>query len=115
MTMLDKIRELCAKKGISLAQLEKDLGFSNKSIFAWKDSNPSVNKVKAVADYFGVTVDYLVSDETNYEAKEELLERAFADNPEMRMLFKVTEKCSPAELQTAIRLIQALRGDYRDQ
>ena len=116
MTILDRVKELCAQRDISLAQLEKDLGFSNKSLFAWKDSNPSVNKVKAVADYFGVTVDYLLTDEKELDAKEELLERAFADNPDMRILFKVSEKCSPAEIKTAIRLIQALRGEteYQD-
>ena len=72
---------------------------------------PSIDRVKKVADYFGVTVDYLISDRKQLDEKEELLERAFADNPDMRILFKVTEKCSPAEIQTAIRLIKALRGE----
>ena len=109
--MLEKIKSLCAKNGMSVSQLEQILGLSNKAIYRWDTSKPSIDRVKAVADYFGVTVDYLLSDEKQLDEKEELLERAFADNPDMRILFKVTEKCSPSEIKTAIRLIQALRGE----
>lgn len=113
--MLEKIKGLCAENGMSISQLEQILGLSNKAIYRWDTSKPSIDRVKAVADYFGVTVDYLLSDEKQLDEKEELLERAFADNPDMRILFKVSEKCSPAEIKTAIRLIQALRGeDYED-
>ena len=87
--MLDKIKELCREKGISISQLEQSLGFGNKAIYKWDEQTPGIDRVKKVADYFGVTVDYLISNEMNYEAKEELLERAFSDNPDMRILFKV--------------------------
>ena len=112
--MFEKIKELCNERGISVLQLEKEVGLAH-GVHRWDTNKPSIDKVKLVADYFGVTVDYLLSDETNYDLKEELLERAFADNPDMRILFKVSEKCSPAEIKTAIRLIQALRGEeYED-
>ena len=109
--MLEKIKELCKEKGMSISQLEQSLGFGNKAIYKWDEQTPGIDRVKKVADYFGVTVDYLISDEKVYDEKQELLERAFADNPDMKILFKVTEKCSPAEIQTAIRLIKALRGE----
>lgn len=112
---VEKIKQLCEIKGISINTLESESGIGRGNIGRWEKYTPGVDKVKAVADYFGVTVDYLLTDEKELDAREEILEKAFSDNPEMRMLFKVTEKCSPAELQTAIRLIQALRGDYRDQ
>ena len=112
--MLDKIKALCKEKGVSVSQLEQELGFGNKAIYKWDEQTPGIDRVKKVADYFGVTVDYLIADEKSFDEREELLERAFSDNPDMRMLFKVTEKCSPAEIQTAIRLIQALRGEYKD-
>lgn len=56
----DRIKELCTQKGISIYRLEKDLGFSSCSICKWKTSSPSVDKVQKVADYFGVTVNYLL-------------------------------------------------------
>ena len=113
---IEKIRRLCEEKGTSLYALEVESGIGRNNIRRWEKYNPSVDKVKAVADYLGVTVDYLLSDEEEeLDAKDELLEKAFAANPDMRILFKVSEKCSPAEIKTAIRLIQALRGeDYED-
>ncbi len=59
--MLEKIKQLCAKKGISIYRLEKDLGFSAASISKWESSSPSVDKVQKVASYFGTTVDELLA------------------------------------------------------
>lgn len=107
----EKIKDLCKQKGVSINTLETESGIGRNNIARWERYTPGVDKVKAVADYLGVTVDYLLSDDSYEIEKEDILEKAFADNPDMRMLFKVTEKCSPAEIQTAIRLIQALRGE----
>ena len=61
--MFDKIKRLCKAHGISIARLEKELGFGNATIQGWgKGSSPTVDKLKAVADYFRVTVDYLLED-----------------------------------------------------
>lgn len=61
--MFNKIKQLCVKKGISIARLEKELGFGNATIQGWgKGSKPTVDKLKAVADYFSVTVDYLLKE-----------------------------------------------------
>ena len=112
---IEKIRHLCAERGISIYGLEVATGIGRNNIRRWEEYNPSVDKVKAVADYFGVTVDYLLNEDAEPEEKDELLEKAFGDRPDMRILFKVTEKCSPAELKTVIRLAKALRGeDYED-
>ena len=59
----EKIAELCAEKGISIYKLEKDLGFSGCSICKWKKSTPTVDKLKNVADYFGVSIEYFINGE----------------------------------------------------
>lgn len=59
--MYSKIKALCKANRISVSKLEVDLNFSRGSICKWGVNNPSIDKVKAVADYFGVTVDYLLS------------------------------------------------------
>lgn len=61
--MVEKICMLCNEKKISIGKLENILGFGNGTIWKWKKSSPSVEKLKAVADYFGVTIDYLLEDE----------------------------------------------------
>lgn len=52
---------MCQKRGISISRLEKELGFGNATIRGWVSSSPTVERLKAVADYFGVTVDDLIS------------------------------------------------------
>lgn len=57
-----RIRELCKERGTNFKQLEIALGFGNGAISRWGDSPPAVTKVKAVADFFGVTVDELLTE-----------------------------------------------------
>lgn len=59
-----KIQKICDSKGLTVSGLEKDLGFSNSTIRKWKNSSPSIENLKKVADYFGITVDELISEET---------------------------------------------------
>ena len=56
-----KIKRLCYERCISIAALERECGLGNGLIATWRDgANPRVDKVKAVADFFGVTVDELL-------------------------------------------------------
>lgn len=52
---------LCKGKGISISKLEKEIGLGNGTVGRWEKSSPSVENVKKVADYFEVSVDYLIS------------------------------------------------------
>ena len=52
---------LCKGKGISISKLEKETGLGNGTVGRWEKSSPSVENVKKVADYFEVSVDYLIS------------------------------------------------------
>lgn len=62
------IKSLCRKAGTSLAALERELHIGNGTIRKWDASSPSVSRAKAVADYFGVTVDELLRE--NREVKQ---------------------------------------------
>lgn len=60
--MLEEIKSLCAERGISICELEKACGLGTRTVYRWgKTSSPSIDKVKKVADYLGVSVDSLVS------------------------------------------------------
>jgi transcriptional regulator with XRE-family HTH domain len=55
-----RIKQLCDERGISIKKLESMLGFGASSIQKWKDStSPSIDKVKRVATFFNVSIDYL--------------------------------------------------------
>lgn len=58
--MVKNICELCKEKKISLAELERQCGLAPRTVYRWDANIPSIEKVKKVADYFGVTVDDLI-------------------------------------------------------
>lgn len=67
--LVKNIRRLCQEHDISIKKLEETLGIGNGIIARWETSAPSVTRVKAVADFFGVTVDELLTDhDTDEEA-----------------------------------------------
>ena len=58
--IVNQITQQCVKKGITIAKLERETGISNGTIGKWGRSSPTVEKLEKVADYFGVSLDYLV-------------------------------------------------------
>lgn len=61
MNVKDRIRTLAKSKGMSLPNLEAELGFGNGTIVKWDKSAPNVNKLIKVAEYLDVSLDYLVT------------------------------------------------------
>ena len=59
--IFSNISMLCKQRGISVAKLERECGLGNATIRGWETSSPNVENLKRVADYFGVSVDNLIS------------------------------------------------------
>lgn len=57
--MFERVKELCAERGININQLETKLGFSIGTIGHWRESVPKADKLLAVADELGVSASYL--------------------------------------------------------
>lgn len=55
------IKKLCKNQGISVNKLETDLGFGTGYVSKLGKSTPNVKKIKSIADYFNVSVDYLMT------------------------------------------------------
>ena len=59
--LYQRIKGLCAERGISINKLESDLGVGYSSIQKWRNtSSPSMDKIAKIATYFNVSVDYLM-------------------------------------------------------
>lgn len=58
--------ELCANKGISPSAAAIEIGIRKSNVTYWKSNrnNPSDATLQKIADYFGVTVEYLKGEET---------------------------------------------------
>lgn len=61
MNIKERIQSLCKKSGITSKSLEEHLGFGKGYISKIDKAAPNLSKIKPIADYFGVTVDYLMT------------------------------------------------------
>lgn len=58
--LFDRIKQLSSSKGVSLKKIATDLGFGENTIYKWKTQSPKGEYLDKVADYFDVSVDYLL-------------------------------------------------------
>lgn len=60
----DRLKELCDGKGISTYKACTDVGLNRAAVAKWKGgSTPNGDTVLKLAEYFGVSVDYLLGKE----------------------------------------------------
>ena len=57
------VKRLCEQNGITVKDLEKQIGLSNGSISKWSSSSPKIENAEKVANYFSVPIEYLNGDE----------------------------------------------------
>lgn len=109
--MYDLIKELCKSKAINTVKLESELGFANGTINKWDTSQPSAGRLKAVADYFGVSMEYLMTGEEKQPTPEgELSELAIKIGKLVDMLPDQSRQSLLVQIQ-ALVLAQSVLDD----
>ncbi len=65
MDFYSRFEQLCNDRGVTPTQAARDNGISQPAVAMWKkrNSTPQANTVQKLADYFGVSVDYLLNGE----------------------------------------------------
>lgn len=61
MALLDNIKLLCKKRGISQRKMEQDIGISNGASSKWGTSCPSGDVLQKLSSYFNVSINYLMT------------------------------------------------------
>lgn len=61
--LYERVQRLCDNRKITIAALERECGLGNATVKKWGVSTPSGDRLTKVADYFGVSVDYLLGRE----------------------------------------------------
>ena len=60
----DRLKRLCDERGISAYKACTDIGLNRAAVAKWKNGSiPSGTTAAKLADYFGVTTDYLLGKE----------------------------------------------------
>lgn len=119
MDFYERLENLRKSKKISQGDLEKELGFSNGSISKWKKSQPTFDRLKKLADYFGVSVEYLQEGNKNsdkvyyYNDETAAIAQEIFENKELRLLFDASRNADPEDLLAVRDMVLALKRKER--
>lgn len=64
MGLYENVKNAAKEKGYSINRLEKELGFSRSYILKFKTITPSAEKIQKIADFLGVSSEYLMTGDT---------------------------------------------------
>lgn len=86
--LLDTVKSLCQSKKVTIAQLERAVKVGNGSIRKWNRAYPSADRLVKVADYFGVSTDFLLGRESFSSKSRAIAEDVDKLPPEKQDLIK---------------------------
>lgn len=81
LTLFERISYLAKKRDKSIKEVAEELGLSRNAIYQWKTSSPKADTLQKVAEYFDVSVDYLLGREEKTSLSEKYGVFAFDGEP----------------------------------
>jgi transcriptional regulator with XRE-family HTH domain len=109
---------LCKNKGVSPTRAALEIGLSKSHPTAWKKRGitPNSDTLKKVANYFGVSVDYLLGDDQKEKAAIDMVDDGLKEyldelrnRPEQRMLFSVTKNATKAQIEAIVKMVEEMQ------
>lgn len=102
--------KICASKGVSPSKVMADLGFSSSVFSEWSDSTvPRNSTVRKIADYFGVSVDFLLSAD---DEKKPPAEAEGEMPPYMVSVLKAADSVPADKREDFLRTVEAIARMY---
>lgn len=118
MGIYERIKEVSAEKGYSINKLEKELGLPRSSISKYNRNVPSMDKIKLIADFLGVSIDYLMNgkESEGYYLNEESAKIAqeIFDDPNLRALFSAARGVKPEQMKLAEQMLRQFKETNPD-
>lgn len=115
--MYEIFEKLLKTTGLKAADVVRGTGLPSSLFSEWKrgKSNPKADKLQLIADFFGVSLEYLMTGEEKeggetYYLNDETREIAqeIFENPDLRSLFDMSRKMPPERLKAHIEFIEKL-------
>ncbi len=120
----DNYCKLCKDKGLSPTGAGVEMGLSRGTVSAWRNKErlPQASQLQKIAEYFDVTVDYLLVNTKTGEREQapeiaqqtvELEEylNELKNREDMRILFSLAKNATKEEVMQAVKIIEALKND----
>ena len=121
-TLYENIRELCEEKGIKGGKMCVDLGLSKSlmtDLKAGRKKGISAETAQKIADYFGVSMERVMSGKAKEPADGELVNsdaeltaylEELRNRPEMRMLFHTFAGATKEQIEAIVKAWEAMQG-----
>lgn len=111
MNTYERIKGLCERHGIGVTVLEAELGFSRGSIGKMKNGGTtSTRRLRKIAEYFGVSLDYLESGGTEAPQDASTISLDVLLKPGVRELLIEAEKADPDDLRAVTETLRRLNA-----
>lgn len=103
--MWEVFERLCEEKGVTPYRVGEETGIKGSTFYGWKTGKytPKQEKLQKIADYLGVSLEYLMTGEepegyyTNPETAE--MAQQIFENRDLRLLFDVAKDVTPEQLK----------------
>ena len=104
-----RLKNLRSEAKINQTDLARALGVTQGTIGNWETGKriPDAETLKEVANYFNVSVDYLIGNDTKEESQ------AYFDDPKIKMLARNLSQISDEDRKTVIDAIEGTIRAYK--
>lgn len=124
----EKLKKLRTDNRMTQQELAKILKISSSTIGMYEQNrrSPDIETLKKIAQYFNVSIDYLVDNsntQNSYDSKDKISESVnddpelsefwneLKDREELKLLFKQTRELSPNDIKKIIKIIKAIEDE----
>lgn len=120
-TLYERIENLCVDLGINITQMCREADVPRGNLTDLKKGRQmglSAQNLNKIANYFNVSVDYLLTGEQKEKAPIDVVDedlRVYLDElrnrPEMRMLFSTTKTATKAQIEAIVKMVEEMQGN----
>ena len=115
----DKFKALCDAKGVSCNKAALEIGLSNATVPKWKKTGftPKGDTLSKIAEYFGVTVDFLLGSEQEKTPTENGERKDILDEVDVAFYgdYKVLSEDEKATLRDMARIMRERREKKQEK
>ncbi|MCL4441152.1 MAG: helix-turn-helix domain-containing protein [Firmicutes bacterium] len=125
----ERIAHLREENGLTQEELSIKIGISRAALSHYEKNRrqPDYDTIRKLADFFGVSVDYVLGHTNIRETPEKVIDNALQDDPELmaiwleiknredlQSLFREVKPMTPENVKKVIRIIKALEEEKKE-
>lgn len=112
MNSVELVKKICKERNIAISKLERDCGFGNGYIRGLREGKFPSDRLAKIADYLGVSINYLATgSENNLSIEDALLDVRISEDSELKEAIKKYYTLDNEKKKYVLGLIHLLYED----